>query len=309
MQNQTLTDMKKFITIIAFALGFSLSATAQNNAYQSTIGFVTDASGEKSYISPSTIVSVDITVEKEQNIVGPYARYAQKYLNVRGSLVEKSVYRITAIDLGLAHDAEVYAAGELPQNCTATLSHNGSTTEFAKILPDRLTNSTLSLDDAAMEAAQAIFDIRKHRMELITGEAGENVFGGGLKDALDALDKQENALLELFFGKNIITTTTERYYIEIDANTKDYTITDFSKNAGIDQQGEAVTLHFTPTGKFKAANYANADPKAKSLIPVRVADLSRCEVKVGGNPFPTKINTLPVFEFGQTIYVAAPAEK
>ena len=301
--------MKKLITIATCVLGFTLSAMAQNNAYQSTFGLTVDASGAKVYVAPSTIITVDVTIEKEQNIVGPYARYAQKYLNVRGSLVEKTAYRVTNVELGLADSNQVYSAGNTPQNSVQTLSHNGNTTEFAKILPDRLTNSTLSLDDAAMEAAQAIFDIRKHRMELITGEAGENVFGGGLKDALDALDKQENALLELFFGKNVVTTTTERFYVVVDAATKDYTIANFSKSAGFSPAGDAITLHITPSGKFKTTVAAEADPKAKSVMPIRVADLSVCEVKVGDNVFPTKHSILPVFEFGRTIYVAAPAEK
>ena len=301
--------MKKLITIATLVLGFTFSAMAQNNAYQSTLGFTTDASGAKSYISPSTIISVDVTIEKEQNVVGPYARYAQKYLNVRGSLVEKTIYRVANIELGLADDTQVYATDAMPEDNIQTLSHNGSATEFAKILPDRLTNSALSLDDAALEAAQAIFDIRKHRIELITGEAGENVFGGGLKDALDALDKQENALLELFFGKNIITTTTERFYILVNADTKDYTIANFSKSAGLGNNGEAITLHITPSGKSRTVAYTEADIKAKTLLPVRVADLSKCEVKIDGNVFPTKLSTLPIFEFGHTIYVTAPAEK
>lgn len=301
--------MKKLIIIATLILGFTLSSIAQNNIYQSTLGVVTDASGAITYVSPSTIIAVDVTVEKEQNIVGPYARYAQKYLNERGSLVEKSIYRVTNIELGLAQQSQAYIAGELPQNCVKALSHNGSATEFAKILPDRMTNSALSLDDAAMEAAQAIFDIRKHRMELITGEAGENVFGGGLKDALEALDKQENAILELFFGKNIITTTTERFYIEINADKKDYTITHFSKNAGLNQTGEAIALHITPSGKFKTTVYQQDASKSKVLMPIRVADLSHCEIKIGENIFPTNINTLPVFEFGQTIFVPAPADK
>lgn len=301
--------MKKLIILATLVLGFTLNSMAQNNFYQSTLGVVTDASGAITYVSPATIIAVDITIEKEQNIVGPYARYAQKYLAERGSLVEKTIYRVTDIDLGLAQESQMYAAGELPKNCVKTLSHNGNTTEFAKILPDRMTNSALSLDDAAMEAAQAIFDIRKHRMELITGEAGENVFGGGLKDALDALDKQENAILELFFGKNIITTTTERFYIAIETDKKDYAIANFSKSAGLGQAGETITIHLAPSGTFKTTVSMHESSKAKALLPIRVADLSYCEVKIGDNIFPTKINMLPIFEFGQTIFVPAPADK
>ena len=67
-----------------------------------------------------------------------------------------------------------------------------------KRIADDTTRSYKEREDAAQQAAQMIFSIRKHRMELITGEAGENVFGGGLKDALDALDEKEQELLELF---------------------------------------------------------------------------------------------------------------
>ena len=69
----------------------------------------------------------------------------------------------------------------------------GSASEFAKVLPDRMSATAVSEEEAAANAAQAIFSIRKHRMDLITGEAGENVFGAGLKDALAALDAAEAA--------------------------------------------------------------------------------------------------------------------
>lgn len=297
-------DMKKVILLTALALGAMLSATAQNSLYQSTFGAVMGASGAYEIVDPSTVIAVDITVEKEQNIVGPYARYAQKYLDTRGSLVEKVTYNITDIKLSLVADAQLFAPTELPAESVEILSHNGSATEFAKILPDRLDNTSQSLDAAAMDAAQQIFDIRKHRMELITGEAGENVFGAGLKDALEALDKQETALLELFFGKNIITTTSERYYIPIDASQKQYIVTHFSKNAGIGDSGEAITLNIAPSGKNGLKNITEADPKDKSVMKVRVADLCTCTIKIGDEPYPTQVSVIPIFEFGRTINVS-----
>ena len=41
--SERLTDMKKLITIATLVLGITFSAMAQNNAYQSTLGFTTDA--------------------------------------------------------------------------------------------------------------------------------------------------------------------------------------------------------------------------------------------------------------------------
>lgn len=301
--------MKRVIIVAILALGFTTGAMAQNNAYISTFGIQTDASGVKTIIDPSTIIAVDITIKKEQNIVGPYARYAQKYLDARGSLVDRTTYRIDNVLLSLVRDAHFFESAEVSAPRLQTLSHNGSTTEFAKILPDKMNNEAQSLDAAAQDAAAMIFSIRRHRMELITGEAGENVFGGGLKEALDALDKQEQALLELFFGKNIITTTTERFYVAVEAGKSDYTITHFSKNTGLGSTGEAVVLNITPSGKNALSTITEADSREKSVTKVRVADLASCAVKVGEDATPIKIRVLPVFEFGRTISIPAPVTK
>lgn len=298
--------MKKVFFIATLILGFATSALAQNNAYQSVVGVVTDASGATSFISPTTALVVDVTIEKEQTIVGPYARYAQKYLDTRGSLVEKTTYRLLEANLALVSADEMLYKIDSEPTSEEVYSHNGNTTEFAKILPDRTSSVVQSLDASAMEAAQAIFDIRKHRMELITGEAGENVFGAGLKDALEALDKQEQALLELFFGKNIISTHTERFYVSMDAEQRTYALARFSKSSGLQDAsanaGDAITLEITPSGKVMTQGVTPADIKAKSVMQIRCADLSQCAVKLGDEVLNSR--TLPIFEFGQTITIA-----
>jgi hypothetical protein len=37
---------------------------------------------------------------------------------------------------------------------------------------------------------------------------------------------------------------------------------------------------------------------------VRVADLCTCTIKVGDEPYPTKVSVIPIFEFGRTINVS-----
>lgn len=43
---------------------------------------------------PTSPLAVDLTVEKEVVTVGPYARYAQKFLGVRGALSDKTLYSV-----------------------------------------------------------------------------------------------------------------------------------------------------------------------------------------------------------------------
>ncbi len=284
--------MKRVLSIAALALALHTGASAQNTIYKAVVGTYTDASGAVVVSDPSTIVAVDLIIEKEQTIVGPYARYAQKYLDVRGSLVEKTIYTVK--------DARL-----------SVLSYMGSETEFPKVLPDRLTATAQSAEDAAAAAAQAIFSIRKHRMELITGEAGENVFGGGLKDALEALDAKEQEYLELFLGKKVVTTSTERIIIPMVAEQQNYHVARVSISAGIlppaSTDGEAVTLILTPSGSAKLGSLPEADLRDKTAVRVRIADNTNCVVAVGDKPVASAV--LPIFELGRTVSVAAPAAK
>ncbi len=303
--------MKRVLSIAALALALHTGASAQNTIYKAVVGTYTDASGAVVVSDPSTIVTVDLIIEKEQTIVGPYARYAQKYLDVRGSLVEKTIYTVKDARLSVLDGDEAFRSGETTPDAIATVSYMGSETEFPKVLPDRLTATAQSAEDAAAAAAQAIFSIRKHRMELITGEAGENVFGGGLKDALEALDAKEQEYLELFLGKKVVTTSTERIIIPMVAEQQNYHVARVSISAGIlpatSTDGEAVTLILTPSGSAKLGSLPEADLRDKTAVRVRIADNTNCVVAVGDKPVASVV--LPIFELGRTVSVAAPAAK
>ena len=299
--------MKRFISLLALIVLVCTTASAQNNAYRSVIGLYNDANGSMAIADPSTTIVVDITVEKEQTIVGPYARYAQKYLDVRGSLVEKTTYTVTDASLAIMTCEEVLAPKQIDPTCVQTQSHLNPEAEFAKVLPDRLSLAPMSVEDAAEQAAQSIFNIRRKRVELITGDAGENVFGGGLKDALDALDAREQALLELFFGKKITTKSTKRYIVPLNGTTASYTIAKISSSMGLQSEsapdGDAIKLNLNPSGtapQFEAMQ--EADPRDKTAIKVRLADNVTCTVTAGGGVVGEAI--LPVFEFGRTVLVA-----
>lgn len=280
------------------------AATAQNTPYKAVIGTYVDASGALAVSDPSTSVAVDLIVEKEQTVVGPYARYAQKFLNMRGSLVDKTVYSLKGVKLAVTGGEDVIADAVPAAEVTET-SYMGSASEFAKVLPDRMSATAVSEEEAAANAAQAIFSIRKHRMDLITGEAGENVFGAGLKDALAALDAAEQEYLELFFGKRVVTTSVERVVIPMVEGVQSYAVARISSSAGVvaadAKDGDAVTLEVAPSGRARLSSIVEADPKSKTAVKVRVADPSTCTVKVGDKVLTSAV--LPLFEMGRTAYI------
>ena len=298
--------MKRLFTLVALCVASIVTTSAQNNIYKDVAGAYIDASGAVAVADPSTTIAVDIVVEREHTIVGPYARYAQKYLNVRGSLVEKTVYSVKDAKLSILDIESALKSGEIAPPTMEVLSYMGNENEFAKVLPDRMSSATISQEDAAAQAAAAIFSIRKSRMELIKGEAGENVFGGGLKDALAALDAKEQAYLELFLGKKVVTTYTHRVALPMSASAQAYTVAKISSSKGIlaaaSQEGEAITLNVTPSNKAQLSSIAEVDPRDKTAIQVRIADPATCVVKVGQNAVASAV--LPIFELGRTAYIS-----
>lgn len=292
------------ISLMSLAVLACGAATAQNTPYKAVVGTYIDASGALAVSDPSTSVAVDLIVEKEQTVVGPYARYAQKFLNMRGSLVDKTVYSLKGVKLAVTGGEDVIADAVPAAEVTET-SYMGSASEFAKVLPDRMSATAVSEEEAAANAAQAIFSIRKHRMDLITGEAGENVFGAGLKDALAALDAAEQEYLELFFGKRVVTTSVERVVIPMVEGVQSYAVARISSSAGVvaadAKDGDAVTLEVAPSGRARLSSIVEADPKSKTAVKVRVADPSTCTVKVGDKVLTSAV--LPLFEMGRTAYI------
>ena len=296
--------MKRIISLMSLAVLACGAATAQNTPYKAVVGTYVDASGALAVSDPSTSVAVDLIVEKEQTVVGPYARYAQKFLNMRGSLVDKTVYSLKDVKLAVTGGEDVIADAVPAAEVTET-SYMGSASEFAKVLPDRMSATAVSEEEAAANAAQAIFSIRKHRMDLITGEAGENVFGAGLKDALAALDAAEQEYLELFFGKRVVTTSVERVVVPMVEGVQSYAVARISSSAGVvaadAKDGDAVTLEVAPSGRARLSSIVEADPKSKTAVKVRVADPSTCTVKVGDKVLTSAV--LPLFEMGRTAYI------
>ena len=293
--------MKRVFGILMLTLLTMASASAQNSIYKAVVGAHKDAAGNIVISDPSTTLAVDLVFETEQVVVGPYAKYAQKYLETRGALVDKSTTSLKSAKLAVVTD-NALAAGTVAEPTTTISSYLGSENEFPKISPDRTSSSAMSLDDAAAQAAQAIFTIRKNRMDLISGEAGENVFGGGLKDALEALDAKEQAYLELFLGKKVTTVYTQRIIVPIVAGVNEYVIARTTSG-----KPEDIKLVLTPseaTPKF--STLSEVDPRDKTAIAVRIANIATCAVKVGNNVVGSA--SLPIFELGRTAYVAGVAK-
>ena len=299
--------MKRLMLTFAMVAAAASLFAQQRNPYIAPVG-LTDAAAAPQP-EPRSVLAVDVTVQSDRTICGPYARYAQKYLGVRAPLTDKTDWWIEGGRIALADD-DYYAARTLEAPVTTVVSHATSDSEFTRVQPDRQASLMPASEDAAAAAAKTIFSLRKHRMELITGDAGENVFGAGLQAALDEIARQEQAYLELFLGKHIVTTETRRYLIFPDAEKRQYVVCRFNAETGLlpasDLTGEPVLLQITPAETI-ASPVAEADPRETNVARCRVANEATCRLSFAGTTYVESV--LPIFEFGKTITYALPRKR
>lgn len=293
--------------LFALALLASGSVWAQN-PYIALQGAIERADGIV-LSQPRSVLAVDVTVQQDKTLCGPYARYAQKFLGLRAPLTDKTSWSIEGASVALVDGTSGLEAPAPADRTRSVMSYATAEDEFARLQADKNDMTVLSLEDAARAAANTLFSLRKHRMELITGEAGENVFGQGLAAALDEIARQEQSYLELFLGKRILTSETRRYVIYPKADRNQYIVCRFSPSEGLlpesDLSGDMVLLQIEPSGDTQTE--LEASRKEGSVVLCRVADPSVCTVIANGREYARAV--LPIFEFGRTIRVALPRGK
>lgn len=157
-----------------------------------------------------------------------------------------------------------------------------------------------SPEQMAADAAAVIFKIRQRRIELITGELGEGVFGAGLKAAIDEMSRVEAEYLSLFIGKRYTQKIVKTFSVVPQAGKNRITAFRFSDSKGIvadtDVSGRPVNVELIPE--------ANQTPSAASVkkgrtVTYRVPLVEL--VKLIDNQEVLSTLRVPVFQLGQTV--------
>ncbi len=299
--------MKRLLMLVALLFS-AATLMAQNNPYIALVGVVDTANGV-ALSAPTTTLTVDIEAECERTICGPYARYAQKLLGVRAPLTDKVEWRVKRAAIGLA-DASSFVQQPFEAAPTKQFSYANAVEDFSMIQPDKSSTSATTLEDAALMAANSIFSLRRHRTELITGEAGENVFGEGLKSALEEIARQEQALLELFLGKRTVRSEVRRFVLSPESTKQQYVVCRLSAVDGIvpssDLTGDMVVLQITPAETVESP-VPEAGVKETMTVSAMVANRAACSIQVRGEEVAREV--LPLFQFGRMIQLAQPKRR
>lgn len=281
------------VALVAVALGVNASAQQVTKMRIGTY----KQNGDVVIAEASSTLAVDVVVEHEVFTPGIYARYAQKMLGTRASLVERDEYRVVDASVALMEDNSY-------MRCGAEMPRVGDTqvVEEQMLQIDRISSGERNTEAAAREAAEQILSLRRTRLDLITGEFGEGVFGAGLQSALEEISRLEREYLELFYGKRSITTLAERFILPVNSEQPSTVIARFSAESGIvakdDLSGDIILVKITPS----EMTYPQSE--LKGTVAYRYANNAEVIVALGGEVLAR--NILPLYEFGETVMFLQP---
>ena len=261
--------MKKIFAILAI-VSFATTAVAQNI----TKAGLYYKSGEAVVVDEAPIVvNVTLRVATEHFTPGVYARYAQKYLGKRATLSEYSSLEL--VDAKLALGSAEQTTPKVEQE------------PYTLPLPLNKVSATVqTTEEQAAATAEMIFSLRKHRLDLITGEAGENVFGAGLKAALDEIARMEKECLDMFYGSKTAAESVHTFNITITPDHNEYMVCRFSDDAGVvsadDLSGKPIALKVeTAPHKEYVELLLPLGPKDKVSADYIIVPQSKCSLIVG----------------------------
>jgi hypothetical protein len=256
--------MKRIFAILAL-----VALTPMSNAQTIKAGLYDSKGVAVVAEAEPVVVNVTLRVATEQFTPGIYARYAQKYLGKRATLSEYS--SIELIDGRLALGAAEKVAPKVEQEpYTLPLSTN------------RLNGTAQTTEEQAAATAELIFSLRKHRLDLITGEAGENVFGAGLKAALDEIARMEREYLDMFYGSKSVSEQLYTFNVTITPDKNEYMVCRFSDKVGIvpidDLSGRPIVVKVETAKHKEYAELKPLGPKDKVSADYLIVPQSKCSL-------------------------------
>lgn len=250
-----------------------------------------------------TSIPIVVKLQKQEITAGPYARYAQKYLGVAAPLADKVLHEVEEVNF---LETKQLMTEPSVREASVQSTHMSPEKGFPRLTIDRTSSAIMSLEESARQAAEKIFALRRTRLELISGEVGENVFGGGLHAALCEIRRLEEDYLSLFLGRQTITKITKEFTVSPEKNNLNYVICRFSETAGVlpndSADGTPMMLQLRPLVDVSTQPLDfQARPPRNAVLKIVPAEV-RCGVVLDGFELASKV--IEIQQLGRATYVA-----
>lgn len=323
--------MKKILFSTALLAASTVAALAQTEVTLYRPGITSEGI---TYYLPATELVVTVQATRTDYFPGDFAAYASPLLRLNNVTGERRTeWRIDSVSLatvGVPDSARVFSI-KLRRNTPAPLasltangillSVNAQVPEPAALSPlpkptthtdslaarDYLTETILasgSTQRMAQLTADEIYDIRESRSSLSKGQADFMPKDGQqLSTMLQSLNRQEQALLQLFKGTERTTTQSYRYrLLPRTLGSGKMVALRFSRWLGPleadNLAGEPIYVQIEPAASLPAASSPDPKQKAKEMEDLRYVVPAMMNVSIVYKGRPLLSAQLPMAQFG-----------
>lgn len=287
--------MKNFVIIATMLL--SMPLVAQTKVVKKTATKSNDFG--ITYSLPKTTLLIDAEVTQIKRTIGPYYKYADKYLGIKDAIIEDNtsyvLSKVSINNIGIPDEENTFIVSFKPGTvapyvfltedgmlCAINADYEApitTTTANKKEVTEEINQQSVYSEELLMAgstskqaevAARQIYRIRESRMNILTGEADNTPPDGvAMKLVIQQLEEQERALMALFIGTTVETTTNKFFTIIPTENIDKEVLFRFSTQLGIvpadDLAGSPVYLTLNATDRAPELAPKEAEKKAKSL--------------------------------------------
>ena len=315
-----------------------------------------DPEGFLTYSLPSTTIVLEVEAVQEKFYVGPYARYAEKYLGIKARQKDETTFQLTEIkvtplveadqtkryttnvkkgqidatflklsSVGLISFSDAKFGDEsvwrfptetqgdfsgkgVSSNLTsqsATLyrsDNSASAYDKVSVQQDMLVEKTP--EQRAAETANMILNLRKQRLQIVTGDTDATYSGEAMGTAIGEITRLEEEYMMLFTGYSEYQTQTMRFEVVPQADKADqmYIAFRLSDTSGLvpadNLSGKPVIMEIVPQ-EFVDTTVSVADVKNAKEVLAYYRIPAICTVKLINGADLLLQSRMPVYQLGR----------
>ena len=212
-------------------------------------------------------------------------------------------------------NTDVFAGKDVESNLTSattTLYKTVNTAEgFQRVAVSQSQVVEKSLEKKAQETANAIFDLRKSRMQIVTGDTDATYSGEAMQAAISEITRMEQEYMSLFYGASTTSVQTMNFDVvptapaNASSRQQMYVAFRLSETEGLlpanDVSGRPIVLElsFDKAPEVTTGGVASAKLLPSSTVYYRVPVIATARIMDGSQMLlQTRV---PVYQFGQTV--------
>ena len=159
-----------------------------------------------------------------------------------------------------------------------------------------------TLEDRAAEAAEVILNLRRERMNIVTGNTDASFYGNSMEVALKEMDRLEKEYLALFEGYTVVKTFSGSFEVvpSASAGTQRYLVFRLLEDGFATEgtRGVPYYLNLEPEGTLPADDEQVTQRRGKTT-PLRFRTPAVCKVTLTQDSKPILSARVPVYQLGR----------